>query len=307
MCQGLASAWGEMPFPMTALDDAEGAFVPAGLSVVDAHVHLFPPRVYEAIWRWFDTHAWPIRYRLYAEETIAFLKQRGVTRMTGLLYSHVPGMARELNAFMGELAAAHPEVWGFGTVLPGEPDAEAIAIEAFDRHGLRGLKLHCHVQGFAPDDERLDGVYRACAERGRVVVIHSGREPSLPGYKTDIRALCSVEAMRRMLVRHPDLTVVVPHLGADEIAGYAALLAEFPHLWLDTTMMLADYFPQRPTVELIRRHADRLLYGSDFPHLPYAWDRELKKLAGMGLERAELEAIAGGNALRLFEPTLERN
>jgi hypothetical protein len=133
------------------------------------------------------------------------------------------------------------------------------------------------------------------------VVIHAGREPALPAYKANIRALCSVEAMRRVLERHPDLTVVVPHLGADEIPEYGALLAHYPGLWLDTTMMLADFFPQRPPADFLARHSDRLLYGSDFPNLPYAWDRELKALTRMGLDDAALKAIAGGNALKLLQ------
>ena len=41
--------------------------------IVDAHVHLFPERVFEAIWHWFDKHAWNIRYRLHAEEVVEFL------------------------------------------------------------------------------------------------------------------------------------------------------------------------------------------------------------------------------------------
>lgn len=299
MCQGLAeSQWSRMALPLPGLNDAEGDSVPEGLEVIDTHVHLFPPRVYEAIWRWFETNAWPIRYKLFADETIAFLRARGVTRMVGLHYSHTPGMARALNAYAAELAARHPEILAFGTVLPGEPDAEAIAEEAFTTHGLLGLKLHCHVQRFAPDDPRLDPVYRLAARHGRPIVIHAGREPALPAYKADIRELCAVDHVRRVLTRHPDLTLIVPHLGADEIPEYGELLGAFPNLWLDTTMMLADFFPQHPTAEFIARHADRLLYGSDFPNLPYAWDRELKKLQTLGLSPEAIGAIASGNAKR---------
>lgn len=301
MCQGLAAAsWNAMSLPLPALGDAEGDAVPEGLTVIDSHVHLFPPRVYEAIWRWFKTNAWPIRYPLFADETIAFLRARGVKRMVGLHYSHVPGMARALNAYAAELAGRHPDVSAFGTVLPGEPDAEAIVEEAFAVHGLRGLKLHCHVQQFAPDDKRLDGVYRLAAQYGRPIVIHAGREPALPAYKADIQKLCAADAMRRVLERHPDLTVIVPHLGADEIPAYGDLLDAYPGLYLDTTMMLADFFPQRPTAEFLARHATRILYGSDFPNLPYAWDRELKKLVAMGLPDEAVVAIAAKNAQRVL-------
>lgn len=301
MCQGLAQqAWQGLDLPLAALNDVEGSHVPAGLAVVDAHVHLFPPRVYDAIWRWFETNAWPIRYKLYAEQTVDFLAARGVQRVVGLHYAHVPGMARDLNRFVAGFARERPIVWPLGTVLPGEPDAGAIAAEAIEELGLKGLKLHCHVQRFAVDDPRLDPVWEVCVRNRATVVVHAGREPSLPAYKADIQALCSAAATRRLLTRWPELRLVVPHLGADEIEPYLGLLAEFPNLWLDTTMMLADFFPQRVAAEWLHAWGHRILYGSDFPNLPYAWDRELKKLVAMGLPAETLQAIAAGNAARAF-------
>jgi hypothetical protein len=269
--------------------------------IIDAHVHLFPPRVFDAIWRWFDRHAWNIRYRLHADEVIAHLSAHGIDRFVGLAYSHVPEMARELNRFMAELAAAHPRTLiPLGTVLPGEPDEAAIIDEALAL-GLRGFKLHCHVQKLAPDDARLDVVYRRAADAGVPVVIHAGRAPCLDGYGVDTRALCSVDATRRMLERHPRLKLLVPHLGADEELAYLALLDDFPNLHLDTTMTLGDWFARPLAPEILTRHADRILYGTDFPNLPYEWDRELRWLQTHIPEPARSQ-ILGGNASRLFDP-----
>jgi predicted TIM-barrel fold metal-dependent hydrolase len=267
--------------------------------IVDAHVHLFPERVFQALWRWFDKHAWNIRYRLKAEEVVEFLAGRGIGRMVGLLYSHQPGMARVLNQFMAEIARAHPEVIPLGTVLPGEPDAPEIVDEAF-RLGLRGLKLHCHVQKLAPDDPRLDPIYARAAAAGLPVVIHSGRAPCLAGYGVDIHAICSVDRTRRVLERHPTLKLVVPHLGADELPQHFALLDEFEHLHLDTTMALGGWFePPLPAAQLAR-YADRILYGTDFPNVPYEWDTELTWLGAQSMADDARAKILGGNALRLF-------
>lgn len=297
MCQGLpADAGWEGVRGYPALNDPDGPGVPAGWEVIDAHVHLFPPRVFSAIWRWFDAHAWPVRHRLETPEVVAFLKARGVKRIVGLCYAHVPGMARALNAAMAEAQAADPGfVTGFGTVLPGEPDAEAVVAEALAL-GLQGLKLHCHVQRFAPDDPALDGVYARLAEAGKPVVIHAGREPALPGYRADLRALCAAERVARVLAKHPGLTLVVPHLGADEIPAYARLLERHPGLYLDTTMMLADYFPQRVEPAWLTTHAERLIFGTDFPNLPYAWDRELSRLLALPLPDAAKRRILAGTA-----------
>ncbi|MEO6954334.1 MAG: amidohydrolase family protein [Polyangia bacterium] len=285
--------------PRPAIDDEEGGHVPEGLRVYDAHVHLFPDRVFEAIWRWFDAHAWPIRYRLHAEQVVEFLLAHGVARFTALHYAHKPGMARALNAFVAELARAHSQIVPFGTVMPGEPDAEAVVKNAFDL-GLRGLKLHCHVQKLAADDARLDPIYALCASAQRPVVIHAGREPASPGYGLDVRGLCGAQQIEHVLQRHPTLTLVVPHLGADEYDAYLQLLDRHENLYLDTTMAIAGFFDEDPPGKLFPGRADRLLFGTDFPNLPYAWDRELKRLLHAVPDAKDRDALLWGNASRLY-------
>jgi hypothetical protein len=56
--------------------------------------------------------------------------------------------------------------------------------------------------------------------------------------------------------------------------------------WLDTAMILADYLPCKNIPRLDQLRIDCILYGSDFPNIPYAWDRELKKLAAMNLSES---------------------
>jgi predicted TIM-barrel fold metal-dependent hydrolase len=53
-----------------------------------------------------------------------------------------------------------------------------------------------------------------------------------------------------------------------------------------------------PPLEEMR--VDRIMYGSDFPQLPYAWDRELKKLSELGLSRESLRLILNQNAIEFF-------
>lgn len=294
---------------------------PAALAahrIIDAHVHAFPPRVFAAVWRWFDTYGWPIpeRYRLPALAVVRYLLDRGVARVVGLAYAHAPGMAAGLNRFMADLAREEPRLVPCATVLPGEPGARAILDEALGPLGLRGVKIHCHVTCLAPDDPRLDDVYAAAAAHAVPVVIHAGDAPASPHYLCDVRALCTPDALARALARHPRTTVVVPHLGADRMEEVAELLGRHERLHLDTTMALGRFFPVDPSLAptdrhlvdawleralaVVRAHPDRVLYGTDFPNVPYEWDRELVTLAGAGLPWATLEALLGGNAARLF-------
>jgi hypothetical protein len=301
-CLGAASAWlgPQTTLPLPGLEDAEGPRLAEGLPpVVDAHVHLFPDRVFEAVWRWFDKYGWPIRYKLHTPEVLAFLLSRGVSRVVALHYAHKPGMARLLNRYMAEVVRAEPRVVGLATVLPGEEGASEILAEAF-AEGLLGVKLHCHVQCFSPDAPELHAVYAACAKAGRPLVMHAGREPSSHHYACDPHALCSVERVERVLRAYPTLKLCVPHLGADEFDAYARLLERYDTLWLDTTMVLADYFPIALPRRALEVRPERVLYGTDFPNIPYAWDREVRKITGLKLGDAVEAGVLGQNALRLF-------
>jgi predicted TIM-barrel fold metal-dependent hydrolase len=42
------------------------------------------------------------------------------------------------------------------------------------------------------------------------------------------------------------------------------------------------------------------MYGTDFPNIPYAWDRELKWLRNSGLPQGNLEWILGKSAADFF-------
>ncbi|MGH7284019.1 MAG: amidohydrolase family protein, partial [Polyangiaceae bacterium] len=95
---------------------------------------------------------------------------------------------------------------------------------------------------------------------------------------------------------HPSLRLVVPHLGADEFSAYAALLTRHDNLWLDTTMMLAGYLSSHEELRILDVRPDRIFYGTDFPNIPYAWDRELVRIKSRRWSDAVLERVLSLNA-----------
>jgi predicted TIM-barrel fold metal-dependent hydrolase len=64
-------------------------------------------------------------------------------------------------------------------------------------------------------------------------------------------------------------------------------------------MMLAQQFDEPPR-NLFEMRPDRIFYGSDFPNLPYEWNRELACVDRAGLDRELLEGILNGTARRFF-------
>jgi len=190
---------------------------------------------------------------------------------------------------------------GTGTVFPGERDATAIIEEAFGM-GLAGIKLHAHVQYFAADDQVMRNIYRACSNHNKPLIMHVGREPKnlhYP-YKRDPYETCNAQKLEQVLRNYPDLRICVPHLGANEFDQYRRLLERYDNLWVDTAMVLAEYLPSLKCLGLSDLRADRVLFGTDFPNIPYAWDREIRRLEALHLPARFLEDILSGNALELL-------
>ena len=130
--------------------------------------------------------------------------------------------------------------------------------------------------------------------------MHVGREPKSSAYRCDPYRLCSAEKLEHIVKDFPDLKICVPHLGFDEILAYKRMIEKYDNLWLDTTMAIADYFPIKGEIDLSCYRSDRVMYGSDFPNIPYAWDRELKILKAKNISENALERIVHKNAADFF-------
>lgn len=286
---------------MPVMNDREGTRVPEGFPpVIDAHVHLFPQGIISAIHQWFDDHAYTIRYRMDSSGIVDFLLSRGVKHIIALQYAHKPGVAGYLNRYMIEKCEAYKgRVTGMASVFPGEENDVKILQDAFDS-GLKGLKLHTHVQCFDMTSQAMYRLYECCQTNNKPVVIHAGREPKSTAYKCDPYQLCHAGKVDQVLRDFPDLKLCVPHLGFDETKEYRHMIETYDNLWLDTTMAITDYFPMEETIDLTRYRSDRIMYGSDFPMIPYAWDRELKVLNNAGLSRDALENLCSKNAADFF-------
>jgi len=290
----------QLESPLPSVGDAEGETIPSGIPfIIDAHVHLFPASLFASVWQWFDQFGWPVRYRLRSREIIQFLTSRGIGHLVALHYAHKPGVARELNAYMADISKQHRKVTAMATVFPGEKETEAILKEGFAA-GLSGVKLHSHVQCFDMDSPGMHRIYRVCTEWNRPLIMHVGREPKSPAYPCDPYELCRAEALEKVVKAYPDLRLCVPHLGADEFSAYRQMIEKYDNLWLDTTMTLAEYLPMDYFPRLEDMRIDRIMFGTDFPNIPYAWDRELKRLEKEALAKETLERILSRNAIDFY-------
>lgn len=271
------------------------------IPVIDAHVHAFPLPVFQAIWAWFDEYAWVCRYKQPAAEIVELLRDHGAAGQVHLIYAHKPGVAESFNEMLAELVGGSPDLRGLAAVHPQDDDPAGIIHRALAKPNIVGVKLHHHVMGLPLDDPMFEPILQACLECDVVLNAHAGTEPSLEsGYGMDVHTITGVERVRRVLERHPDLRLVIPHLGIGQIPEFCDLLDEYPNLMLDTTMVLCDLFGLNIDPEILDQHADRIMFGTDTPNIPHELTHELEKLVNMGLPRKKLAAILSGNASRVF-------
>jgi predicted TIM-barrel fold metal-dependent hydrolase len=278
---------------------ATGAWRPP-FPCIDVHVHLHPPGLAAAIERHFAREGWAAVHPFAPDTVAATLADRGVERFCFFSYAHKPGMAPALNRWIAETAARLPGAIGFGTLHADDPDLDAVARAATGELGLRGFKFHHSVQRFHVDDERLFDVYARAEAAGHILVLHVGTMP----YRDPFTG---VARFRRLLARFPRLTAIVAHMGAFESEAFLALLDAHPNLYVDTTMALAPaagrYVGADPSAiadAALIRYQDRILFGSDFPLLPYDYDEERRWAWERDLPDDVRRKIFHDNAARLL-------
>jgi predicted TIM-barrel fold metal-dependent hydrolase len=130
------------------------------------------------------------------------------------------------------------------------------------------------------------------------VVIHCGSGP-LRGEHTGPAPVTG------LLERHPGLQLIIAHLGMPEYREFLELAEQFERVHLDTTMFATDFterlMPFDPA-DLPRLAAlrDKVLLGSDFPSIPYAYAHQLQALHRLDLGEEWLRAVLWHNGARLF-------
>lgn len=275
--------------------------------IVDVHVHALPARLQRAVWRFFDgldDPPWPIRYRVDAREQLAVLRRVGVVAHTALAYAHRPGMLDWLNDYTLDLADAHPQVIPTFTIFPEDGVAERTAA-AIGRGGAV-VKVHLQVGRFSATDARLDEAWGLIAEARLPVVLHASAVYGVDGG----HEYCGADGVRALLDRHPDLTLVIAHLGIPQHDGFVPLAEEHEDLYLDVAMtMVSERFDEvvdAAMLDRMRALKSRILFGSDFPSIPHDFAHQLRALRRLEPTRDELHALLGGTARRLLAQRVAR-
>lgn len=266
--------------------------------VVDAHVHLLPPRLQTAIRGFFDARGFPSDGYAYPADPAAACDQlaaEGITAAWSLPYARRPGSAAGLNEAMARFVTAQRDgpvrVIGGCTVHPADDRPADVVRCAVEDLGLRVLKLHCSVGDFAADDRRLDSVWEYVSAVALPVVLHAGH--AADGH-TERAELEPVAVVAR---RHPAARIIIAHCGHAAADVALRLVAEHPGVHADLTPVI--YERVRVPAGQLAALAGKVLFGSDAPNTALAVSQLLDGLTADGLPGSAREAIFGGTARRL--------
>lgn len=267
---------------------------------VDCHVHLYPERLRRAVKKWFNSLTdWQLPYlERDARSLVDRLVDWGVEEIFSLHYAHEPNMALELNCWVKEFIEERSEltIHPFGAVHPEDDDLDRTITETLDEMDFPGFKIQCSVMGISADDPRLDPIAEALVERGKGLVIHTGTAPEEDGTG-------GIEYFRPFMKKHPDLKVLVPHLGMMEFEEFAALLPEHDNLYFDLSATLNPRydFPWETFKSYLDDFPNRFLFGTDLPLNETRPPRLIRKLLDRNWDPSVYDRLLRENARQFIQ------
>lgn len=271
--------------------------IPLPEEIIDFHVHLFPDKLFDAIWTFFKKdYGMDVIHRLYSLQCIEYLRNNHVGPIVYSNYAHKKGVAPLLNTWNRELLDKTEDVYCFAAYHPDDEDALEMAQDIISHPRVLGFKLQLLVQKFYPHDERLFPLYEMVMEKNKRILFHVGTGPVGNKY-------VGIDNFKKLLSRYPDLPANIAHMGALEFREFFDLLKDHEHLYFDTAFCFLPKAAQMYNLgsDLLEQYKDRLLYGSDFPNIIFPREEEIDALMRMGLSNEFYERVFLANGNRIIE------
>jgi 6-methylsalicylate decarboxylase len=212
-------------------------------------------------------------------------------------------LARDLNDFTAEFAAAQPDRLGFFATVPMPNIDESVTeiVRALDELSADGVVLLANNAGVYLGQDGQDALFAALNDRSAVVFIHPAElpAPSVPGvppfaadFLLDTTRAAYLLVCNGIRTRYPNIRFILSHAGgfvpyashrmavaitADTRRSPADVLDDFSSFYFDTA--LSSSAAALPTL-LAFAKPGHITFGSDWPFAPVT----VGKLFAAGLE-----------------------
>ena len=269
--------------------------------MIDFHVHLFPDRLFDAIWHYFTSvYQWKVLHHLYARDCIDYLFEKNVRPFVYANYAHKKGVAQELNQWNKAILDEYNDIYCFAAFHPDDDNAMAIAKNILDHPKVLGIKLQFFVTQFYPLDERLYPLYELIMKKNKRLLLHVGTGPAANKY-------VGADQFEPVLRRYKELPANIAHMGGFEYQTFMDFLEDHDKLFLDTTF---SFLPRKGLhfdldVSWLLKYRNRIVYGSDFPNVIYPRETEIENLFKLNLDPKFYDQIFYENGMNLIQRIVE--
>jgi hypothetical protein len=208
---------------------------------------------------------------------------------------------------VAEYVSSHADTLiGFLSLDPTQPGWERELRDGHEVLGLRGIKLMPMYAGFRPDDDRLDPLWKYAAKYRLPVLLHTGTT-----FVAQAPLECTLPRhVDAAAIRHPDVTMILAHLGHPYEGECVATIRKNPNLYADVSALHYRPFQLYHSLMLVQEYGvwDKVLFGTDYPFTTVTASIDgLRKLNAMldgtalpRLDAAKIEAMIHRDSLPLL-------
>jgi predicted TIM-barrel fold metal-dependent hydrolase len=277
--------------------------------IIDAHTHIFSPEViksrdkYCASDRCFDLLYGNAKSRLCtAEELVRSMDEQeiDVSVIHNIGWSSHEQCIRSNDYILESIDKYRGRLIGLCAIQPCEGEKALAELERCCENGIRGVgELRPDVQGFDLTDNNLMHPLVDCLIVLDAIMSLHVSEPV--GHDYPGKGVNTPDMIYRFVSRAKGLKVILAHMGGG--LPFYEMMPEvgeaLSHALYDTAAGPFLYKPAVYKATATLCGIEKILFGSDWPLL--SQQRVITHIRESGLGKMELEAVLGGNALRLFK------
>jgi predicted TIM-barrel fold metal-dependent hydrolase len=189
----------------------------------------------------------------------------------------------------------------WGTVDPFKETAIDEAIHAVKDLGMFGFHFHPIMQHFAVNDEQFYPLFETINGLGAAVMIDvgtTGMGAGMPGGMGAKIRHAHPLGLDDLASDFPDLTILAAHPGWPWYEEMTAVALHKGNVYWELSGWAPKYFPEPLKRDIRGRLQDKIMFGSDYPSLPY--ERIFREWGELGYSDDILEKVYHGNAERVL-------
>jgi uncharacterized protein len=208
------------------------------------------------------------------------------------------------NDFVKGMQKRHPGriIHSWAAVDPFKGDAAIReATRAIEELGMLGFHFHPIMGHYAVNDSRLYPLFEEINRLKAPVMIDvgtTGMGAGMPGGMGAKLRHAHPSAIDELAADFPDLTIIAAHPGWPWVEEMTAVALHKGNVFWELSGWAPKYFPAQLKVDIRSRLKDKVMFGSDYPSLPY--ERIFREWDELGYSDEIKEKIFHANAERVL-------